>query len=102
MSLRTAPAPTIIGRAALDMTRLPAEDLPLVIEFIGYLKRQQRTVSPRRLTVAEMRAEARRRANLLQEVPRAQVVARFRELTEEIRREAIAKGTATEGDWHGD
>jgi len=49
-----------------------------------------------------MRAEARRRATLLRDVPREEIVARFLELAEEIRREAIAKGTAVEGDWQGD
>ena len=48
-----------------------------------------------------MRAEARRRGGLLQDVPRAEIMARFRELAEEIRQEAIAKGTAIEGDWEG-
>jgi hypothetical protein len=49
-----------------------------------------------------MRAEAQRRATLLRDVPREEIVARFRELTEEIRQEAITKGTAIEGDWRGD
>ena len=44
-------------------------------------------------------AEVRRRATLLQHVPRAEIVARFLELAEEIRQEAIAKDTAIEGDW---
>lgn len=51
---------------------------------------------------AELWVEALRRAHLLQDVPREQLVARFAELTEEIRREAIAKGTAIEGDWVGE
>ena len=91
----------LIGRVASELTQLPEEDLPLVIEFVEYLK--QRRVTPKqRLSPAEMRAEARRRASLLRDVPREEIVARFRELTEEIRQEAIAKGTAIEGDWKGD
>jgi hypothetical protein len=39
---------------------------------------------------------------LLKDVPREQLVARFVELGEEIRREAIRKGTAIDEDWTGD
>ena len=45
---------------------------------------------------------ARRRTILLQDVPCKEIVTSFRELAEEIRQEAIAKGTAVEGDWRGD
>ncbi|HYX25905.1 MAG TPA: hypothetical protein VFC23_17255 [Thermoanaerobaculia bacterium] len=51
---------------------------------------------------AALRAEARRRAALLKDVPREQLVARFVELGDEIRREAIRKGTTIDGDWTGD
>jgi hypothetical protein len=49
-----------------------------------------------------MRAEARRRATLLRDVPREEIVARFWELAEDIRQEAVAKGTTVEGDWESD
>jgi len=90
-----------IGRVASELTQLPEEDLPLVVEFVEFLKQRQ-AKSVQSLTLAEMRAEARRRAALLQNVPREEIVARFRELTKEIRQEAIAQGTAIEGDWVGD
>jgi hypothetical protein len=102
MAIRKATAPSLIGRVAVELTRLPEEDLPLIIEFVDYLKRQRQSAPQRTLSVAEMRAEAHRRASLLRDVPRAEVVARFQELAEEIRQEAIAKGTAIEGDWRGD
>jgi len=54
------------------------------------------------LPVAEIREEARRRARLLHDVPREQMVARFVEVGEQIRQEAIAKGTAIDGDWTAD
>lgn len=86
----------------MELARLPEEDLPLVVEFVDYLKQQRQTTPQPCLSVAEMRAEAQRRARLLREVPRVEIVPRFRELTEEIRQEAIAKGSAIEGDWRGD
>jgi len=91
----------LIGRVASELTQLPEEDLSLVIEFVEHLK-QHRAIPRERLSPAEMRAEARRRAILLQDVPREEIVARFLELAEEIHRESIAKGTAVEGDWEGD
>jgi hypothetical protein len=93
--------PTLVGQVVSELTRLPEEDLSLVAEFVEFLK-QRRTMPTQRLSPAEMRAEARRRATLLRDVPREEIVARFWELTEEIRQEAITKGTAIEGDWRGD
>ncbi len=94
-------SPTLVGQVVSELTRLPEEDLSLVVEFVEFLK-QRRATPTQRLSPAEMRAEARRRATLLRDVPREEIVARFRELTEEIRQEAIAKGMAIEGDWRGD
>jgi hypothetical protein len=54
------------------------------------------------LSAVEIQVEARKRARLLREVPRAQLVARFVEVGEQIRQEAIANGTAVNGDWTGD
>ena len=92
LTVKKANAHSMIGQVALELTRLPEEDLPLIIEFVDYLKQQHRTAPQRRLSVAEMRAEARRRASLLRKVPRTEIVARFRELAEGIRQEAIAQG----------
>ena len=102
LTVKKANAHSMIGQVALELTRLPEEDLPLIIEFVDYLKQQHRTAPQRCLSVAEMRAEARRRASLLRKVPRTEIVARFRELAEGIRQEAIAQGTAIEGDWTRD
>ena len=55
----------MIGHVASELARLPEEDLPLVIEFVDYLKQQRQTTLQRHLSVAEMRAEAQRRASLL-------------------------------------
>jgi len=53
-------------------------------------------MAPRRMSPAEIVAEARKQAALLADVPRAEVVTRFEALVEEIRQQAIAKGTATQ------
>jgi hypothetical protein len=94
---RNEAAKVSVSQVAARLAELPPEDLPLVVDFLDYLK-ERRPVS----ASARLRTEARRRARLLQDVPREQLAARFAELTEEIRREAIAKGTAVDGDWVGD
>ncbi len=92
---------TLIEQVTSELAQLPQEDLPLVIEFVEYLKERKETLRPR-LSPAEIRAEARRQATLLRDVPRDEIVVRFQELAEEIRQEVIVKGTAIEGDWQGD
>lgn len=89
-------AQAMIGRVAVELTELPEEDLPLVIEFVDYLKRRQQPHVGAAL--ADIRVEARRRAQLLREVPNEDIVERFKELAEDIRQEAMQKGTALEGD----
>lgn len=42
--------------------------------------------------------EAMRRSQLLRDVPRSEIVARFQQVAEEIRQEAIARGNAIDGD----
>ena len=66
------------------------------------LRQQCQPAVPRQMSPAEIVAEARRQAALLADVPRAEVVTRFEALVDEIRQQAIAKGTAIEGDWLGD
>ncbi|MEZ4767390.1 MAG: hypothetical protein R2844_03080 [Caldilineales bacterium] len=90
---------SMIGQVTSDLTLLPEEDLPLVVEFVDYLKDRRKRKTPQPLSVAEIRSEARRRAQLLDQMPREEIVARFEQLAEEIRREVIEKGTAVNGDW---
>ena len=102
MSTHNLAADSLIGRVARELTSLPEEDLPLVVEFVEYLKRRRPTPVQRPLSVAEIRSEARRRASQLGALPRAEIVARFQELAEAIRQKSVSDGTAVEGDWQGD
>jgi hypothetical protein len=93
----------MLEQVTMNLSELPEEDLPLVLAFVDYLKQQHQTgIPPQRLSVAAIRAEAQRRAEYLHDIPRSDVIARFQQLAEEIRHQAIASGTATEGDWPGD
>jgi hypothetical protein len=102
MPSKAAAKPQVIGQLALKLTNLPEEDLQLVIELVDCLEEKRPEKSARSVSVEEIREEARRRARLLRDVPRGQLVARFIEVGEQIRQEAIAQGTAIEGDWTGD
>ncbi len=104
MPSKAAAKPQVIGQLALKLTNLPEEDLQLVIELVDCLeeKRPERSARSLSSSVEGVREEARRRARLLRDVPREQLVARFMEVGEQIRQEAIAQGTAIEGDWTGD
>ena len=101
MATRQQISQSVIGQAALKMARLPTEQLLVVVKFLDSLDELQPT-DPEPPSVDELLAGALRDAELLREVPREQLMARFMELGEEIRQEAIAKGTALDGDWHGD
>ena len=94
--------PEVVGRIALQLAQLPAEDVSAVAQLVARLRQQRQPMAPRRMSPAEIVAEARRQAALLADVPRAEVIARFEALVEEIRQQAIAKDTAIEGDWRGD
>ena len=91
-----------IGQLALKLSSLPDEDLQLVAEFVSCLEKKHPAEPARLLSAAEIREKARKRARLLRDVPREQLVARFLEVGEQIRQEAMAKGTAIDGDWSGD
>jgi hypothetical protein len=100
MLTSTPNADSLIGRVARELTYLPEEDLPLVVEFVEYLRRQR--ASQQKMSAAEIQAEAHRRALQMKQVPRAEVVARFQALTEAIRADVIKRGQAIEGDWQSD
>ncbi len=94
-------ASRLIERWAPQLAELPEEDWPLVLDFVEHLKRR-REMLRRKALVAEIRAEARRRARELESVPREEIVARFAQLIEQVCQTAIARGTAITGDWEGD
>jgi excisionase family DNA binding protein len=93
--------PAVIGKVATGLVQLPVEDIAMVAQLVARLQRQRLPAAPRRPPAAIV-AEARRQAALLRDIPRAEIAARFEALTEEIRGQAVAQGTAIDGDWFGD
>jgi hypothetical protein len=101
MASKETTTPTLIGHVAARLTVLPPEDLHLVVDFLDFLE-ERHSPSAKLSSAIRLREEAKRRARLLQDVPSEQLVARFAELAEQVRQEAIEKGTAIEGDWVSD
>jgi hypothetical protein len=101
MTAETVFPQDLVRRAVIEIARLPENDLLLVIEFVADLK-QMRAAAPAKVAAAQIRAEAQRRAAQLGNLSREELVARFNAVTERIRAQAIANGTAIEGDWEGD
>jgi hypothetical protein len=62
-------SPNSVGQVVSELTRLPEEDLSLVVEFVECLKQRRATLT-QRLILAEIRPEERRQATLLRNVPR--------------------------------
>lgn len=91
-----------IGGVALQLAQLPAEDIFSAAQFVSFLQQRRLTARQQSPSPAGIVAEARRQADLLSDVPRAEVAERLVVLTEEIRQQAIAQGTAFDGDWLGD
>ena len=54
------------------------------------------------LSIFELRAKARQLTQELSQLPRAEIVSRFKKLIEEIRQTAIANNMIVDGDWLGD
>ena len=83
------------------VAQLPPDDLLVVYETISDLKHKDKEGKPA-LNAAEIVARARARASEFSHLTHAEMVQRFIDAADRMRAEAIAKGTAVEGEWEGD
>jgi excisionase family DNA binding protein len=95
------PRPTLAARVADDLSHLDESDLNQVSRFVADLK-ARREEQERKALVRQIREEAHQMALEMADWSRSKVVKHFEEVVEEIRRQAIEKGTAIEGDWVDD
>ncbi len=84
---------TLLRQVVIAVASLPADDLPLVAEFVESLQQHRRAETPMRIKATALRAAARRRAEQLRDVPREHLAAQFAALVEDIRAEASQQGT---------
>jgi len=90
----------LLRQVITSVAQLPPNDLLVVYETISDLK-QKESEKPK-LTAAEIVARAKVRAAEMSHLSRAEVMERFSATLEAIRADAIAKGTAIEGEWEQD
>ncbi|HLB47502.1 MAG TPA: hypothetical protein VJL59_10900 [Anaerolineales bacterium] len=95
------PAPQdLVRKAVIEVAQLPENELLVVIEMVDNLKKQR--ARPNRESAAQIVARAKARAAETSHLSRAELMQQFGDALEAIRAEAIAKGTAIEGEWAGD
>ena len=87
----------LIRQAVLEVAALPVNELQLVLEYVAHLKDQREEPAAQRSLVAELRAAARQHAAVLKAMPRAVVASQLGDTIERIRGQAIANGTALDG-----
>ena len=86
----------LIRKAVIEVAQLPENELLVVIEMVDMLKKQR--AHPNRETAAEIVARAKVRAADTSGLPRTELMRQFGDTLEEIRAEAVVKGTAIEGE----
>lgn len=100
MNADTLAPQELVRKAVIEVAQLPEKELLIVIEMVDTLKKQR--ARPNRELAAEIVARAKARASEMRHLSRAEVMEKFSATLEAIRAEAIAKGTAIEGEWERD
>jgi len=89
MTVSAKESDRLLRRVLLAVARLPADDLPLVADFVESLT--TRGDSTTRLP-AEILADARQRAEQLKDLPRAKLMEQFARAVRAARDESAAAG----------
>ena len=100
MNADTLAPQELIRKAVIEVANLPENELLIVIEMVDTLKKQR--ARPNRELAAELLARAKARAAEMSHLSREEVMERFSKSLDAIRADAIAKGTAIEGEWEDD
>jgi len=96
MDSNTIAPQDLIRKAVIEVAQLPENELLVVIEMVDMLKKQR--TRPNRETASEIVARAKIRAADTSGLPRTELMRQFGDTLEEIRAEAVEKGTAIEGE----
>lgn len=87
----------LVRQAVIEVANLPEQELLQVLAYIGLLKEQHGGAEASE--VAAIRAEADRLAAGMKGQARADVMMQFQATLNAIRAQAIAQGTAIDGEW---
>lgn len=100
MNTDTLAPQELVRKAVIEVAQLQEKELLIVIEMVDTLKKQR--AHPNRELAAEILSRAKARAAEMSHLSRAEVMEKFSKTLDAIRAEAIAKGTAIEGEWESD
>lgn len=89
----------LVRQAVIEVAQLQENELLAVIEMVGALKKQR--ARPNRELAKEIVARAKARAAELSHLSHEELIQRFSDVMGRIRAEAVAKGTAIEGELEG-
>jgi GTPase involved in cell partitioning and DNA repair len=90
----------LVRKAVIEVAQLQDKELLIVIEMVDTLKKQR--ARPNKELAAEIVAKAKARAEEMKHLSHEEVVQRFTDVMDRIREEAIANGTAIDGELEGD
>jgi hypothetical protein len=90
----------LVRKAVIEVAQLPEKELLIVIEMVDSLKKQR--TRPNKELAVEIVARAKARASEMSHLSRTEVMEKFGATLDAIRTDAIAKGTAIEGEWEDD
>ena len=100
MNPQTLAPQDLVRKAVVEVAQLPENELLVVIEMVNTLKKQR--AHPNRELAAKIVTQAKARAAAISHLSRDELMQEFGDTIEAIRAEAIAKGTAIEGELESD
>lgn len=90
----------LIRKAVIEVAQLEEKELLIVIEMVDTLKKQR--ARPNKELAADILAKAKARAEEVKYLSRDEAMEKFGKTLDSIREDAIAKGTAIEGEVESD
>ena len=90
----------LVRKAVIEVAQLEERELLIVIEMVDTLKKQR--ARPNRELAAEILAKVKARAEEVKYLSRDEAMEKFGKTLDAIREDAIAKGTAIDGEVESD
>lgn len=99
MSQQNIAPQDLVRKAVVEVAQLPENELLVVIEMVDNLKKQR--AHSNRDRAAKIVAQAKARASETRQLSHDELMKQFKNTIEAIRADAIARGTAIEGELEG-
>jgi hypothetical protein len=90
----------LVRKAVIEVAQLEEKELLIVIEMVDTLKKQR--ARPNKDLAADILAKAKARAEEVKYLSRDEAMEKFGKTLDAIRKDAIEKGTAIEGEVESD